>query len=1315
MSEKPFVRIRIGLVAGTLLICGVILLAIPSVALRWAATPFPGFFLDPNLVVSAAGEPDFIGKQLEPAITYPHRVLTLDGEPLTSNQDLHERLANYEVNEAISLTFDWQLMDGTMVEGEVFSDEQEVILPLSKLDAADLWNQFWLFYLCALIVYVIGAWAFWVRPRDEAPQVFALFTAVGSVTIAAVFDQVTSQQFLRLWVFLLPLSGALLLWLSLIYPHEASWLQKAPWIRWVAVGAGILIGIWGILWLGHEDPRAYVIPWRFAFVLNAVGLIVGIVAMVYRGFASPSPIIRQQGRVISFSGFVAFAPLILFFITSAFSLPIPWLSSTLYIPPVIIYPFAVAYTIVRYGLIDIKTVRRGVAYAVLTTLLVLIFALVATGINASIGTMAESPWFITAAVILVALLFDPLRAQLQRGLDRMFFRRSVTFEGLRRAYNRELLLTVDFEQVAHLLLSYIDQGVPESRTALYLLNTQDGIYRDFLHPEEIVVRADSEWVLFLEQETQSIDLSEERTWPEVVHQYPVMLREKDVLLVVPLNSQNVLLGWLALSPVNGREHITPNEMSYVSTLADQSLLGLERASVVNQLQDRVTELDQLSTFSQFLAFTLTIEDLFELVSNHFQRLLDVDDFYIAIRDPDTKVLYHAFCVEADKRLKDKEGKLHQLSEPKVRQVVTNGQVAKWTDEDDALWIAAPLNVAADTLGVVYTRLMPPHNELTAQRERLFMTYTERTAVALERLQTNEQITQQAQQLQIINQVTFSLAATLELESLLDLIMDKAIELFDAQAGSLLLSDTDTGELVFKIVRGPAEKELVGTRLPLGAGIAGMAAQTARSDITNDVSSDDRWFSEVDEDTHFHTRSILTVPLLRHTRVLGVVQVINKGSGALFDESDENLLNSFASQAVVALENARLVEQTDQKLQMSVEELSMLQQLDRDLNASLSLDTVLNITLDRLLTITKGTAGAIILKDREGLPQLKTWRSYDWNFDPNELTAEKLTDGLVGQVLASGKPLIINNVHEVEGYIRSNFDTMSQLTLPLVHKQEAIGVILVESDQLERFTEEDRDTAVRIATHAAIAIANALLYEQVTAANQAKSEFVSMVSHELKTPMTAVRGYVDLILAGLTGELSPQQKQYLEIVSANISRMGQQIQDLTDISRIEMNHLRIEFQPISLNEVMDETMKTTNSLCEQKSITLHIDMPDDLPPIEADKSRLVQVMTNLISNACKYSPPHSETVVRFSLKECKKQSFVCIAVQDHGYGISEEDQQQLFTKFFRSDDPNIRQAKGTGLGLSITKGIVELHGGEMWLESAVGKGTTFFFTLPLSQM
>lgn len=1310
MSDIAIGRIRIGVVLGLLVVAGVVLLLLPFVALRWNSTPFPGFFIDPNLIVSATGEPDFFGKQIDPSITYPQRVVTLDGILLTDNAELHNRLSEMAIGDEVTLTLE---VVGNSPSGDDMVFEREVIAPLSRLDAAALWNQFWLFYFVGLIVFLIGAWTFWVRPTNESSQVFALFTAVGSISIAAVFDQVTSQQFLPLWVLVLPLSGGFFLWFAAIYPHETNWLEKYPWARWVIVLTTLLIGVWGVVWLDHPDPRAYVLPWQVSYITNGVVLLIGLGAMAYRGYASPSPIVRQQGRVIFAAGLIAFSPIIAFFLLSSFNVPLDWLTTPLYIPPVLLFPFVIAYTIVQYGLLNLTMVRRGFAYAMMTGLLVLIFALLTAGLTSSSRRLADSPWWIAVAVVVVALVFEPLRNRLQFGLDRLFFRNAVTFDGLLRVYNRELTTAVSIENVADLLLSFVQQGIPDTGVYLFFPDQQSGEYRSYVDLTDLSFPFDSPFIAFLKRRTGSIDLSETRAWPSAVRNTPTLANELGVGFIVPIQGQDGMLGWLALTPTRARTQYTPTEMGFVVSLAERSALGLERATVVRQLEDRVTELDQLSTFSQFLAFTIDTNDLFELVYTNNQRLLGVEDFFIALNDSDKDMTYVAFYVEGDQRDESEEGAKRPLTEKHVQDAISSGQVVKWVDSSDCPWIASPLNVGAETLGAVYTRLNTPNATFGIQQENLFVTYTQRTAVALERLQTSERLRQQAEQLRIINQVTLSLSNTLELDKLLDLIMDKAIELFDAPAGSLMLREADTGELRFHVVRGPAEKELLGTKLPLGAGIAGTVAQTTNSIITNDAATDKRWFGNVDEDTHFQTRSILTVPLLRQNRVLGVLQVINKGSGVPFNEEDKRLLNAFASQAVVALENARLVEQTDQKLQSSVNELSMLQQLDRDLNASLALENVLNITLDRLLAISDGHAGAIVLNDLEGEPKLHTTRKYDWGIDPHNVDAETMKNGLVGVVLASGEPVIVNNVHEEKKYLRANFETMSQLTIPLVHQQETIGVIVIESEQMDRFSDEDAETAVRIANHAAIAIANALLYEQVTAANQAKSEFVSMVSHELKTPMTAVKGYADLMLAGLTGELTEQQRDYLEIVVANMQRMGQQIQDLTDISRIEMNRLHMELAPTKLQTVMDDTMKTMSNLCDEKSIHVHISLPDSLPCIEADKSRLVQVMTNLISNACKYSPPETDVFVRFIQKQHNNQPVIAVAVQDNGYGISAEDQEQLFTKFFRSDDPNIRQAKGTGLGLSITKGIVELHGGEMWLESAVGQGTTFYFTLPVS--
>jgi signal transduction histidine kinase len=495
------------------------------------------------------------------------------------------------------------------------------------------------------------------------------------------------------------------------------------------------------------------------------------------------------------------------------------------------------------------------------------------------------------------------------------------------------------------------------------------------------------------------------------------------------------------------------------------------------------------------------------------------------------------------------------------------------------------------------------------------------------------------------------------------------------------------------------------------------AQSGRPLIVNEVHNDPRWSDSIEARTDYQTNAILTVPLLRQSSVLGVVQLINKRNGFPFVEEDERLLTAFASQAVVALENARLLQQTDRALQDRVTELFMLQQLDRDLNTSLELKTVMGLFLDWMLRICQGTAGAIVLVDENGVAHTRATRGYDDTFDPDDLEGDTRLAGLMGHVLNTGQPHVSGNVHEEPHYIAASYATHSQMTLPIIHKQEFIGVINIESDRFDAFETELVEMAYRATNHAASTIANALLYQQIHAANLAKSEFVSMVSHELKTPMTSIRGYVDLLLSGMTGELKDQQRHFLETVASNLHRMNRQIQDLTDISRIETGRLLVTLETTALSSVVSETLRSIQGLADQKGIRLHLELPPDLPSVNADKERLVQVLTNLLSNACKYSPPDTDVTVRFWseqrwLQRRKRELDVVVcAVQDNGHGISEEDQKKLFTKFFRAEDPQIRQAPGTGLGLSITKGIIELHDGEIWVESELGKGTTFFFAVP----
>jgi signal transduction histidine kinase len=244
-----------------------------------------------------------------------------------------------------------------------------------------------------------------------------------------------------------------------------------------------------------------------------------------------------------------------------------------------------------------------------------------------------------------------------------------------------------------------------------------------------------------------------------------------------------------------------------------------------------------------------------------------------------------------------------------------------------------------------------------------------------------------------------------------------------------------------------------------------------------------------------------------------------------------------------------------------------------------------------------------------------------------------------------------------------------------------------------------------------------LYEAVQAANQAKSEFVSLVAHELKNPMTSIRGYTDLLRKGQLGAINEAQLSFLNTILSNVGRMDTLVADLSDMSKIEAGQLRLELGMVSIADAVDEVARSLKGQITAKDQTLRMQIPEDIPPVWADYTRLVQVLTNLVSNAHKYTPEGGDirvwaerTTIQHDAESLSEG--VHVAVQDNGIGIGPEDQEGIFQKFFRSEDEKARQAPGTGLGLNISKNLVELQGGRIWFESELRQGTIFHFVVPV---
>ncbi len=290
---------------------------------------------------------------------------------------------------------------------------------------------------------------------------------------------------------------------------------------------------------------------------------------------------------------------------------------------------------------------------------------------------------------------------------------------------------------------------------------------------------------------------------------------------------------------------------------------------------------------------------------------------------------------------------------------------------------------------------------------------------------------------------------------------------------------------------------------------------------------------------------------------------------------------------------------------------------------------------------------------------------------------------------------------------------SLIATPLRLDGERLGALALGGQQAWP-TAEVEALAGQMAVAIQAARDNAALKLALAQANEASVQFVSIVAHELRTPMTSIKGYTDMLLSGMAGELAETQRKFLGTIKLNADRLGALISDVLEVSRLDAGRIRLDPAPLALDEAVREAIGALRGQMEAKRLTCDVALPDALRPAWADRSRVVQIMSELLGNACMYTPEGG--AIRIAARpwpEGDKPSHLQIDVADSGVGIAEEEQPKVFQRFFRADDPVVREQIGAGLGLCIVQGLVELHGGQVWFHSARGQGCTFSFTLPFA--
>ncbi|HNM36543.1 MAG TPA: GAF domain-containing protein [Anaerolineales bacterium] len=328
--------------------------------------------------------------------------------------------------------------------------------------------------------------------------------------------------------------------------------------------------------------------------------------------------------------------------------------------------------------------------------------------------------------------------------------------------------------------------------------------------------------------------------------------------------------------------------------------------------------------------------------------------------------------------------------------------------------------------------------------------------------------------------------------------------------------------------------------------------------------------------------------------------------------------------------------------------------------------------------------------------------------------------IVGSVASTGQLVVANNVLENPLYMAHPLlaETRSELAIPLKIGTRVIGVIDMQSRELNSFNEDEVSVLQTLADQVAVAIDNARSFElsqqavmEMREADRLKSQFLANMSHELRTPLNSIIGFSRVILKGIDGPVTELMQQDLTAIYNSGQHLLGLINDILDSAKIEAGKMELAFDEVNIQDLTHSVLSTMSGLIKDKPIEMRQFIEQDTPTVRADAIRIRQVMINLLSNAAKFTEEGSITVNVAPYREDGKK-LVKISVTDTGSGISIQDQEKLFQAFSQVDASPTRKSGGTGLGLSICKQLINMHGGQIWVESKESEGSTFHFTLPL---
>ncbi|HEY72210.1 MAG TPA: GAF domain-containing protein [Thermoflexia bacterium] len=780
-------------------------------------------------------------------------------------------------------------------------------------------------------------------------------------------------------------------------------------------------------------------------------------------------------------------------------------------------------------------------------------------------------------------------------------------------------------------------------------------------------------------------------------------------LAVPIKLKGLVIGVLDVQSAQ-LDAFSQADLFTLQTVAGQLAIAIENAHLYEEAKRHVDELVALHNIDVAITSVLDPDEIAQVVYEQVSEVMGATTFYIGLYDEGQGELDLPFVVEEGERLslpalpigegggltgwvvraqqplwiEDMEKERDTLPVEPISEGVPPRSLMMW-----------PLVARDKVVGVISAQSVEPY-AFDESHRRLLSGIASQVAIAVENARLFEETNRRLDELSLLHDVAIASATTLDFDEILCRTVEAVHSRLNLEVFGFLLVDEEAGVARLHSAFLGVPDELVDFSTPLGEGITGWVAQTGQPLLAPDISREPRY-----QDAIPGTRSEICVPLKVGGKVVGVMDAESTRLNA-FSEDDVRLFSTLASQLGVALDNARLFEETNRRLA----EARLIQEVVLAAASTLDFDLVFERTakaLNRALGIER--LGFLLPDERNGVlaphPSLVGFAGAAFQIP--------IKGSLTGRAYRTGQPILVRDLAQEPVYERRVSDVRSALAVPVRIADRIAAILHAESTQAGAFGEDELLLFVTIAGQLGVTLHNAQLYSQLQETDRLRTELVQNVGHELRTPLGIIKGYVELLRDGDLGPILDDQQSALQIVHGRIVALSRLIHNLTVLQTLPREALTLA--PISLVEVVQRALEEFRVSAARANITflenLPTTLPDKLPDVIGDREQLELAFGHLLDNAIKFSPNGGTVTIR----AWAERSVVCVSIADEGIGILSEHLDRIFERFYQVDGSASRRFGGMGVGLALVWEIIEAHGGTVSVDSEAREGSTFIVALP----